>query len=231
MTDPTPRRALMIFAAGLGTRMKELTRHRPKPLIEVAGRPLIDHALDLGKGAKAGPVVVNTHYLSEQIADHLEGRDIALSHEPQLLDTGGGLRAALPLLGRDPLYTLNSDMVWTGANPLVTLAARWRDGMGALLLLIPAERALGRSGGGDFSIDDAGRLRRGGPLVYTGAQIIDPVCLDALPAGPVSLNAAWDALAARDALHGTLHPGGWCDVGHPGGIATAETMLLENGNV
>ncbi|WP_236549723.1 nucleotidyltransferase family protein [Profundibacterium mesophilum] len=222
----------MVFAAGFGTRMRPLTLDRPKPLIEVAGRTLLDHALELAIPAGAGPVAVNTHYLPRQIEDHLRGRGIAISHEPELLDTAGGLRAALPHLGTAPLFTLNSDMVWSGPNPLRQLGEAWRRGMGALLLLVPGERAAGRKAAtGDFDLDPSGRLIRGGPLVYTGAQIIDPAILGALPPGPSSLNAAWDALAAQGRLHGIVHEGGWCDVGHPGGIAIAEAMLAEAGDV
>jgi MurNAc alpha-1-phosphate uridylyltransferase len=219
--------AILLFAAGFGTRMGALTRTRPKPLIEVAGRPLIDHALALADEAGIARKVVNAHYRADQIAAHLATRpEIAVSREePDILDTGGGLRHALPLLDADPVYTLNTDAVWTGPNPLVTLADAW-DGrrMDALLMLVPAGRARGRSGAGDFDIGPGGALRRGAGGVYTGAQIISAAALDALPAGPVSLNVAWDAAIARGRLFGTLHPGGWCDVGHPGGIAEAEAM-------
>lgn len=220
-------RPLMVFAAGLGTRMGPLTADRPKPLIEVAGRALIDHALALAEAAGAAPVVVNTHYRAAQLAAHLAGRPVALSHEPELLDTGGGLRAALPQLGAGPLLTLNADAVWTGPNPLETLCAAWRPGMGALLLLLPLGQARGRISGGDFHMDGNGRLGRGGDLVYVGAQMLDPAPLADIPERVFSLNRLWDAVAARGGLHGVLHPGGWCDVGHPRGIAEAEAMLAQ----
>ena len=216
-------RALMVFAAGRGTRMGALTADRPKPLIAVAGRALIDHALDLAAGCD--PVVVNTHYLGAQLAAHLAGRGVRLSHEAELLDTGGGLKAALPLLGAEAVFTLNSDAVWTGPNPLRSLAAGWAPGMEALMLLVPRDRARGRQGPGDFSIGADGRLIRGGDLVYTGAQILRTGAV-AAEAGPVfSLNRVWDGMAARGRLFGALHPGGWADVGHPAGIAAAEAML------
>ena len=220
--------AILLFAAGFGTRMGDLTRTRPKPLIEVAGRPLIDHALALADAAGIARKVVNAHYRAEQIAAHLAARpDIAVSlEEPEILDTGGGLRHALPLLAADPVFTLNTDAVWTGPNPLATLAQGWDAGrMDALLLLVPPARAHGHRGAGDFAIAADGALTRGPGPVYTGAQIIAAAALDGLPDGPVSLNAAWDVLIARGRLFGALHPGGWCDVGHPGGIAEAEAML------
>ncbi|MGR3198935.1 MAG: NTP transferase domain-containing protein, partial [Paracoccus sp. (in: a-proteobacteria)] len=142
---------LMIFAAGLGTRMRPLTDDRPKPLIEVAGRTLLDRALDLGRTAGAAPIVVNTHYLGAQIERHLDGQDVAISHEAgQILDTGGGLRRALPLLGNGPVMTLNPDVLWTGPNVLARLAAAWDDQMDALLSVVPLERATARKGAGDL---------------------------------------------------------------------------------
>ncbi|MEY3532096.1 MAG: hypothetical protein RI979_120, partial [Pseudomonadota bacterium] len=151
---------LMVFAAGFGTRMGALTAHRPKPLILVAGRPLIDHALDLADQAGAGPVVVNTHYLADQIARHLAGRPVTLSHEAdEILETGGGLRKALPQLGYGPVMTLNSDAVWTGQNPMSQLAAQWDpERMDALLLLLPVDKATGHKGTGDFLIGADGRI-------------------------------------------------------------------------
>lgn len=218
--------ALMLFAAGRGTRMGALTAERPKPLIPVAGRPLIDHALALA--ARVPRVVVNTHAHAAQLHAHLAGRPVAISHEPELLETGGGLRAALPLLGPGPVYTLNADAVWTGPNPLATLAAAWGPGMEALLLLVPAARARGRQGPGDFTLGADGRLARGGDLVYTGAQIVDPGGLAEIPERAFSLNRLWDRTAARGGLYGALHHGGWADVGHPAGIAEAEAMLAED---
>ena len=168
-------RPLMIFAAGLGTRMRPLTQTRPKPLIEVGGQTLLDRALHLGRQAGCAPIAVNTHYLGQQIADHLAGQDVAISDEGgAILDTGGGLRKALPLLGSGPVMTLNPDVVWTGPNPLETLAREWRDGMQALLALVPIDRATARQGAGDFARDGAGRIARHGDFVYAGAQIVDP---------------------------------------------------------
>lgn len=217
--------AIMLFAAGFGTRMGALTADRPKPLIEVAGRALLDHALALADGVPRR--VVNAHYRAEQVRDHLAGRDVALSVEmPEILDTGGGLRQALPLLGAGPVFTLNTDAVWTGPNPIDTLRAAWDpDRMDALLLLVPAERARGHQGAGDFARAPDGQIRRGPGHVYTGAQIIDPAGLAAIAKPAFSLNLLWDAIGKRGRLYGVLHRGGWCDVGRPEGIAVAEDML------
>ena len=131
---------LMIFAAGFGTRMKALTVDRPKPLVPVAGRALIDHALHLARAAGVQRIVVNTHYRADQMAEHLEGSGVVISHEPEIiLETGGGLKAALHLLGPGPVAVLNSDAIWTGENPLAELAKAWDGGsMEALLLLLSA---------------------------------------------------------------------------------------------
>jgi MurNAc alpha-1-phosphate uridylyltransferase len=220
--------AVMLFAAGFGTRLGALTRDRPKPLVEVAGRPLIDHALALADGVPRK--VVNAHYLAPRLIAHLAGRrDVRISEERErLLDTGGGLRHALPLLGEGPVFTLNTDAVWTGPNPLATLAAAWEPArMEGLLLLVPPERALGHAGAGDFRPGSDGRLERGPGAVYTGAQIVATGGLAEMPEGPFSLNLLWDAIARRGGLFGVLHPGGWCDVGRPEGIALAEAMLAD----
>ncbi|MDO9527299.1 MAG: nucleotidyltransferase family protein, partial [Gemmobacter sp.] len=168
--------AVMLFSAGFGTRMGALTATRPKPLVPVAGRALIDHALDLIADAGIARTVVNLHYLGDQIAAHLAGRpDTALSWEQDvILDTGAGLRAALPMLGDGPVYTLNPDAIWTGTNPLRTLEREWRPDMGALLMLGHVDQVRGRVGKGDFSLDAQGRITRGGDYLYLGAQIIDP---------------------------------------------------------
>ena len=224
--------AAMIFAAGLGTRMGALTRDRPKPLIPVGGRTLLDHALALVAGAGVARVVVNAHAHAGQVADHLArvAPGAAVSHEPERLETGGGLKRALPLLGPGPVFTLNADMVWTGANPLATLAAAWRPGMGALLCLVPRAAAIGHGGPGDFFLGANGRLaRRGGatsaPYVYAGAEIIDTAALDGFGDAAFSLNPVWDRLIAEGRLFGVVHAGGWVDVGRPEGIALAEAEL------
>ncbi|MCU0903857.1 MAG: nucleotidyltransferase family protein [Tabrizicola sp.] len=221
---------LMIFAAGFGTRMGALTRDRPKPLIPVAGRALIDHALDVAVEAEVGRVVVNTHYLAGQMAAHLAGRGVTISHEAdRILETGGGLKAALPLLGAGPVAILNSDGIWTGANPLRTLAAAWDPSrMEALLLVLPLDRTRAHGPKGDFRLDAEGRLSRGAggeDHVYIGAQIIDTARVGAEADAVFSLNRIWDQMIAAGTAFGIVHPGDWCDVGHPEGIAEAEALL------
>lgn len=224
----TPK-AAMIFAAGRGTRMGALTFDRPKPLITVAGRALLDHALDLTRPVAPARVVVNAHHHGAMIRNHLAGRGVLISDETDLLrETGGGLRHALPLLGPGPVFTLNADAVWRGANPLHALAATWDPArMEALLLMLPRDAAIGHSGAGDFVIGPDGRLSRGPGLVYSGAQIILPDRLSMIPDEVFSLNRLWDDMAARGTLFGLRHDGEWCDVGRPESIALAEAMLAK----
>jgi len=223
----------MLFAAGFGTRMGSLTKDRPKPLLQVAGRSLLDHALHLVDEAGMQTRVVNTHYHPDQIARHVAGRNVALSHEPQILETGGGLRAALPQLGPGPVMTLNTDAVWTGRNALAELAQGWRDGMEALLLLAPVAQTVGHGGAGDFTLAPDGRIARakGQPgLVYLGAQILRPDRLADFPEPAFSLNRLWDRMIADGRAYGVVHAGRWCDVGRPEGIALAEAMLAQSGD-
>ncbi len=222
----TPR-AIMIFAAGRGTRMGALTEDRPKPLIEVAGRALIDHALDLSRDVAPLTRVVNTHYKAAMLKAHLAGQDVLFSDEPELLlETGGGLRQALPLLGDKPVFTLNSDAVWCGPNPLKLLSNAWDSGrMKALLLMVPPHAAIGHTGAGDFQMATDGRLIRGPGQVYSGAQIICTETLADVPRQVFSLNLLWDQMAARGGLFGLYYPGQWCDVGRPESIALATQML------
>lgn len=216
--------AIMLFAAGFGTRMLPLTQNTPKPLIQVAGKALLDHALELTDGLSKR--VVNAHYHGDQITRHLAGQDIAVVQEqPEVLDTGGGLKNALPLLGRAPVYTLNTDAIWHGPNPLPLLAQAWRpDEMDALLLCVPTARAVGRKGDGDFSFDPENRLLRGGDMVYTGAQILKTDLLSDVKETVFSLNKIWNLMAEQGRLYGTSYPGTWCDVGYPEAIALAEAV-------
>ncbi|MEL6914408.1 MAG: nucleotidyltransferase family protein [Pseudomonadota bacterium] len=215
----------MIFAAGLGTRMAPLTEARPKPLIEVAGQTLLHHALRPAQAAGLAPIVVNAHYKAAQIEAALAPEPVTVLLEDTLLDTGGGLKNALPALGPGPVFTMNSDAVWDGPNPFEVLREGWRDGLEALLLCVPVARARGREDIGDFAMDTAGRLRRGPGVVYTGAQIIDGAVVAAEPGDVFSFNPLWDAMIARDTLRAALYPGHWCDVGRPASIALAEEMV------
>lgn len=221
---------LMIFAAGFGTRMGDVTKTTPKPLIRVAGRALIDHALDVARQARVGQIVINLHHLGAQIEQHLAGQDVTrLWERPQILETGGGLKAALPLLVAGPVLLLNSDAVWTGQNPLAQLMAQW-DGtkMDALLLLTPYQNAHGHSGGGDFRLGADGRIswdKGGQGPVYLGAQMLNPAVVRDYPETVFSLVKIWDKLIAKGRAYGILHQGGWCDVGTPQGVAMAERLL------
>lgn len=221
---------LMIFAAGFGTRMGQLTKDTPKPLIRVGGRALIDHALDLRGPAKIEKTVINLHYLGAQIEQHLAGQDVIFSWErDQILDTGGGLKAALPLLGDDAVLLLNSDAVWTGANPLTQLLAAWDPTrMDSLLLLLAREDALGHTGIGDFKLAPDGRISRANGQVapiYLGAQIQKVSSILAISETVFSFWAVWDQQIADGRAYGIIHQGGWCDVGHPDGIALGEGLL------
>lgn len=225
---PDAPRVLMLFAAGKGTRMAPLTDKTPKPLIKVGRRTLLDRALDLAKEGGVTNVVVNTHYLGDQIATHLAGREgIAISDESAaLLETGGGLKKALPLLGAGPVLTLNPDVVWTGPNLIAALRAAWDPArMDALLALVPLRAARGRLGGGDFAMDGDGRLSRKGKFVYGGAQIIKTERLAEIAEPAFSLNRLWDLMLAEGRVHGIAHSGGWSDVGRPDCIALAEELL------
>jgi MurNAc alpha-1-phosphate uridylyltransferase len=216
--------AILLFAAGFGTRMGALTKDRPKPLIEVAGKPLLDHALDLTTGLSTR--VVNAHYHADQIVDHLRDSGIKVSVEqPEVLDTGGGLKHALPLLGPDPVFTLNTDAVWKGPNPLDLLRDAWSpDRMDALLLCVPLAQAVGRKGGGDFSLEN-GHLSWTGDMVYTGAQIVKTGMLETVSEPIFSMRELWSAAENAGRFCGLTYPGQWCDVGHPEGIVMAEEML------
>jgi len=226
----------MILAAGFGTRMRPLTHARPKPLIEVAGRALIDHALDRVAAAGVERAAINLHDRGAMIRTHLAGRvrpRLAFSEErPAILDTGGGVAQALALglIGPAPFHVLNSDAIWTGPEPLATLAAAWApQAMDALLLLVPRARAANYVRAGDFFLDD-GRPRRrcdaaAAPYVYSGAQILAPRALEGAPTGAFSLNCVWNRLLAAGRLAAVVHQGGWVDVGTPEGIAVAERAL------
>lgn len=221
---------LMLFAAGFGTRMRPLTDARPKPLINVGGITLLDHALGAARGAGVSRIVINVHYLGEQIEAHLHDSDIALSWERDtILDTGGGLKAALPLLGAGPVLTLNTDAVWTGANPLAQLMGAWdHDKMDVLFLLLPAKQARSATGRSDFTMDAGGRVtwaKGAEGYLYLGAQIIAPDLLETDTQPVFSLHGPWTRAMQAGRAYGIVHQGDWCDVGHPEGIAEAEGML------
>ncbi len=226
----TPK-SVMLFGAGFGTRMRPLTDFQPKPLIQVAGRALLDHALEQVDVFHPEKTVLNAHYHTDQLKRHVSHRpDIEVIHEsPDLLDTGGGLRNALPALGPGPVFTMNTDAVWVGANSLSQLANRWvPTDMDALLLLVTKDAAFGHKGEGDFSIAPDGRISRGGPLIYTGVQILRTDGLLTIPDRVFSLNLLWDSMMLDQRVYGIVHHGQWCDVGQPSSIAVAETMIANS---
>lgn len=221
-------RPCLILAAGFGTRMGGLTADRPKPLIEVCGRPLIEHALAAAAGA--GPIVVNGHYRAGQLRTHLAAShpEVTFMEEtPDILDSGGALKNALPILGEGVVATLNADNVWTGPCPIMSLEDGWNeDLMDVLMLLVPRSRATGRLGGGDFTMDGQGRLdwdRGADTFVHTGAQLIRTKLAER-PERNFSLRDLWEVARRAGRLYGVIHSGGWADIGHPGGIAAAEAM-------
>lgn len=218
--------AVMIFTAGKGTRMLPLTKSKPKPMISVNGAPLADYAFAYAQEENL-KTVMNLHYHSEQIVRHFGPKGVLFSNEDsELLETGGGLRKALPILNCDPVYTLNSDAIWSGPNPLSVLKTAWDpDKMDALLLLIPLSCSSGHKGTGDFAADKNGVLTRGGALLYTGAQIIKTKRLDDIPESAFSLNVYWNLLMQDNRVFGIPYPGEWCDVGQPESLPIAEALL------
>jgi N-acetyl-alpha-D-muramate 1-phosphate uridylyltransferase len=230
----------MVLAAGLGKRMRPITATTPKPLVEVAGKSLIDFTLDRLQEAGIHRVVVNVHYLADLVEGHLAKRAspiIAISDERErLLETGGGLKKALPLLGSDPFLTLNSDSLWIeGPQPnLRRLVAAWDPArMDILLLVAPTATSVGYEGLGDFAMDAEGRLRRRQereitPFVFAGVAIVKPELLADTPDGPFSANLLYDRAIAAGRLHGLRLDGQWLHVGDPRSLTAAEECLAES---
>lgn len=217
----------MLFAAGFGTRMKHLTADRPKPMVEVAGAPLINHALGLAKAITPPVIVANLHYRPETLLAHLTPLGVqTITETPEILETGGGLRNALPLLGEGPVITMNTDAIWRGPNPLRLLLDAWDPAqMDALLMGVPPAQALEHTGNGDFTIAPDGRLTRGAGVVYGGVQIIKTDLLAKIEQEAFSLNLVWDRMLEARSMFGLTYPAKWCDVGHPDGVKTAEALL------
>jgi MurNAc alpha-1-phosphate uridylyltransferase len=228
----------MIMAAGLGKRMRPLTATKPKPLIEVAGQPLLDHVLDKLRIAGVKKVVVNVHYLADALEAHLTSRahglEVVISDERALLmETGGGLVKAEPLIDCDPFLALNSDNLWIDgpADTVKLLASQWDDSkMDALLLLVPQARALNHRGMGDFHMGREGRIRRRArshvaPFVFTGIQMVSKRLLRDAPEGPFSTNLLWDRAIEEGRAFGAVHQGLWFDVGTPQSIPMTEAAL------
>lgn len=234
-----PRKA-MVLAAGFGQRMRPLTDRIPKPMIPVMGRPLLDHVLDRVEQAGIAEAVVNTHHLHQIIEEHLARRatpQIHLSHEKEILETGGGIKQALPLLGDQPFFTASGKILWFDKNrpAFWRLADHWRDDdMDALLLLAPTVGAVGYDGPGDFTMDSAGRLRRRvermvAPYVYTGIQLLHPRLFRDSPDGFFSINLLWDRAIAEGRLFGLRHEGAWFQASTPMQLTAIETHLARHG--
>jgi N-acetyl-alpha-D-muramate 1-phosphate uridylyltransferase len=232
--------AAMVLAAGLGKRMRPITDTKPKPLVEVAGRPLIDHVLDRLADAGVDRAVVNVHHLADQIEAHLRGRarpQIEISDErDMLLETGGGIVRALPRLGERPFYLFNTDSLWVeGARPLLGRLAEAFDEarMDALIVVASIVATSGYSGVGDFLLDAEGRLSRRperitAPFVYTGCGMLSPRLFDGAPEGPFSLNLLFDRAIEAGRLYGLRLDGLWMHVGTPQAIGEAEQMISES---
>jgi MurNAc alpha-1-phosphate uridylyltransferase len=234
-----PARA-MVLAAGKGLRLRPITLSRPKPLVEVGGQTMLDGALDRLAEAGVAEAVVNAHYLGQMIESHLQGRTrprIHLSHEEALLETGGGVKKALPLLGEEPFFVVNGDILWRdGKVPALRRLAEAWDGarMDALLLLQPTATAVGYEGLGDFVMDQLGRLRRReegevAPFLFAGLQILAPGLFAGTPDGPFSLNLIYDRALAAQRLYGLRHDGTWYHVGTPEDLQRVEAALAPGG--
>ena len=232
----TPETA-MVLAAGLGTRMKPLTNDRPKALVQVNGRALIDHVLDRLIAAGVKRAVVNVHAFADLLEAHVKRRtdiEIIISDErAQLMETGGGLKQARPLLGDAPIVIANIDSVWEEPNgsAIARLARGYdRSRMGARLMLAAMDQCLGFEGTGDFFMYAAGELTFRGdapssPWAYMGVQIIDPAIVDPEPLEPFSFTRIWRRLAAEGRLHGAPLGGYWMHVGDPQAKAEAEARM------
>lgn len=220
----------MILAAGLGLRMRPLTDTLPKPLILVAGKTMLQRAFDHLHAVSISKIVVNTHYLAPLIEQAVQPGTL-ISYEDVLLETGGGIKKALPLLGNTPFFTLNGDSVWTGSESLKEMEKFWdANKMDSLLLLIPREKAHGYEGKGDFFMSEEGKLTRCGtaseaPYVYGGIQLTTSRLFDDSPEGAFSLNVLWDRALKKGRLFGCVHKGDWFHISTPQDLARYEPMV------
>jgi MurNAc alpha-1-phosphate uridylyltransferase len=220
----------MLFCAGKGTRMKALTQRIPKPMIRVNNMPLVDHALDAMSGINRR--FANIHHLPDAIEKHLSEAGVTTIHETDLLETGGGLKRALPIISRNTIFTMNTDAVWVGPKPAKFLSAHWNpDIMDGLMLLISKDKAAGHKGRGDFIVNPAGQLERGFGDVFSGLQIIKSKYVEQVSETHFSLNVVWEQLLERKTLFGTVYPGSWCDVGYPEAIDIAEKLVRVSADV
>jgi len=236
MTIAAMPKIAMVMAAGFGTRMRPLTLNIPKPLVEVGGKALIDHTLDFLAASGIEEAVVNSHYLAHLLEGHLQSRKnpprIIVSREEVVLETGGGIKNSLSILGNSPFFVLNSDVICiNGKQPILhRLWNSWNDGaMDALLLLHKVSEAIGYDGKGDFFLDD-GTLRRRkqnetAPYVFTGLQIISPRLFDSSPNGAFSLNVLYNKNLSR--IGAIINDGAWLHVGDIDGLKQAENWLAK----
>ena len=230
----------MVLAAGLCVRMRPLTDRMPKPLVPVAGRPLLDHVLDKLADAGVSEAVVNVHYLPDQIIDHTASRTrprVIISDErDQVLGTGGGVVKALPLLGPEPFFHVNADTLWIdGVRPNLARLAESFDSerMDILLLMAPTTSSIGYGGRGDYSMLPDGALRKRKehqvvPFVYAGAAIMSPSLFAAAPSGEFSLTKMFDQANEQERLFGLRLDGVWMHVGTPDAVGAAEEAFLES---
>lgn len=230
-------RAGMVLAAGLATRMRPLTDNTAKPLLELVGRSLLDHALDRLAQMGVERAVVNAHWHADRVAAHLAARTkpprTILRREDNLLETGGGVRAALDVLGPDPFYVINGDAFWTnGPHPALARLAEVFDpaSMDGVLLLHRGFQVQGDVGLGDFALDKLGLPRRRGerevvPYIFAGTQLIAPALLAGTPEGKFSMNLAWDRALAAGRLRAIVHDGLWFHLSTPQDLAEAEALL------
>jgi len=238
VSDKTVKRA-MVMAAGLGTRMRPLTNDRPKPLVEVRGKALIDHAVDRLVAAGVEMIVVNAHYKADVLKAHLAKRkdvEIRVSEEnDELLGTGGGILKALPNFEGEPFFVHNSDSVWVEGlgHALERMKERWNpDEMDALLLMASMVTALGFEGTGDFNMDSEGRLsrvpqQRVSPYAYPGVQIVHPRIFEAAKGSSFSMNRLWDVSIENGRLYGIRLDGVWIHVGTPDAVREADEFLSD----
>jgi MurNAc alpha-1-phosphate uridylyltransferase len=242
MSVNMPRNA-MVLAAGFGARMRPLTDTMPKPMVAVAGKPLLDHVLDRLAAAGVKTAVVNVHYLPDQLEAHVAGRkgkqpELIVSDERGvLLDTGGGAKKALPLLGRGPFFIHNADSVWSeGAAPALSrMLKKWNPAtMDCRMLLAPVTTSIGYAAKGDFAMAPDGRLARRGegevvPFAFAGVSLCDERLFKDAPDGRFSLNLLWDRALAKGKFYGVRLDGRWMHVGTPEALAEAETNFEREG--
>lgn len=231
----------MVMAAGLGKRMRPLTATRPKPLVQVAGKTLLDHVFDRLRSAGIKRAIVNVHYLADaleaHLKNHVKGIDVVVSDERgELMETGGGIVQARDLIGDQPFVVVNADNLWVDgpSDTFKLLASRWDDAtMDALLLVVPLARAHNHGGRGDFHVDASGRITgrrkpgRVAPFVYTGVQILSPRVIRDWPEGPFSTNLFWNRAIEAGRAYAFAHQGLWFDVGTPPAIGRTEARLID----